>query len=210
MALRLNVWILCSCIAAVFSFIKRLLFRKSSKEKLDLPTTKRQGPEGQESKVEPEEELQNWDSWGDDGGGLTGVKVEPGEPHQQGNDETEPDFFADMTPNFKKAALIRKKHNKPEAKYGSSSAGGISSRLSLGVDDTANLTAKLGTWTESSGGWEDEAVDEDLELEADSVLKEKKEAERRKRIAEQQRKKAEREAQRANQKGASKLAVKLS
>lgn len=53
-----------------------------------------------------QEELQNWDSWGDDGGGLTGVKVEPADPHQQENDETEPDFFADMTPNFKKAVSI--------------------------------------------------------------------------------------------------------
>ncbi|XP_071823181.1 receptor-binding cancer antigen expressed on SiSo cells-like [Apostichopus japonicus] len=207
MAMRFNKWILCSCLAAFLGLLKSIIFRKSSKEKLDLPITKRQGPDGQEDSTEQEEELQNWETWDDDGGGLTGVRVDPAQDSQQ-ETEMEPDFFADMTPSFKKAALIRKKTATSAARYPSSSTG-LQTKYSLGVDDTANLSGELAAWTESTGGWEDEAEDDDLGIDADSFLKEKKEAERQRRLAEQQRKKAEREAQRNSQRGSSKLAVKL-
>lgn len=52
-----------------------------------------------------QEELQNWETWGDDGDGFTEVRVDSMEP-SQGDAENEPDFFADMTPSFKKAVSI--------------------------------------------------------------------------------------------------------
>ena len=68
--------------------------------------------------------------------------------------------------------------------------------------------SELGTWIESSPGWDEEVLD-DLSEEAVNILKEKRRLERQKRTIEQKKKKEQQRAIRAERKPGAQLGVKL-
>ena len=76
------------------------------------------------------------------------------------------------------------------------------------IDITCSSQSELGSWTESSAGWDDE-LNEDLSEEATSILKEKRRIEREIRTNEQKRKKEALRAQRAEKKHAPFLGMKM-
>ncbi|XP_063959909.1 receptor-binding cancer antigen expressed on SiSo cells-like [Lytechinus pictus] len=232
--MKLSPWVLCSCLASLFSFIKRTVFRFRRRRSSDpgLPTTKPSGTLGPSINGSGAQNYSNtsqinnsgvdldWDDWGD--GSTMSIKIDPTTPTVASSNQTAPslgnpddgeeeqqvDYFADMTPSYKKPATIRKKTPHQMIPGPSSLTQGLSNRLSLGMDETALLTDELGTWTENDNGWEEEAGD-DLAWEAEQVIREKKLAERERRAAEQRRKKMEKEVQRNTKKDMSKLATKL-
>ncbi|XP_003726664.1 receptor-binding cancer antigen expressed on SiSo cells isoform X2 [Strongylocentrotus purpuratus] len=230
--MKLSPWLLCSCLAYFYSFIKRTIFRFRRRRSSDpsLPT-KGSGPGGggpsSSANGSSAKNYANtsgvdlaWDDWGD--GSTMSIKIDPTTPTVAPSNQTAPsslsnpeneeeedhvDYFADMTPRYKKPPTIRKKT--PQMIPGPSSlTQGLSNRLTLGMDETAVLTDELGAWSENDNGWGEEAGD-DLAWEADQVIREKKLAERERRAAEQRRKKMERDAQRVTKKDTGKLATKL-
>ncbi|XP_016374930.1 receptor-binding cancer antigen expressed on SiSo cells-like [Sinocyclocheilus rhinocerous] len=202
---------ICTCLASILSFLKRLICRagrsrKLSGDQITLPTTV------DYSSASKQSEIEEWSSWDEEA--PTSIRIEGGNgivpPPQNEAEEEEPDYFKDMAPTIRKTQKIVLKKREPLNFSMSDSSSGFSSRLAA----TQNMSfiqpsAELGdldTWQEDTNAWEDEA---DAAWEAEEVLRQQKLAERARRAIEQQRKKMEKEAQRMMKKE-QKIAVKLS
>ncbi|KAG8441689.1 hypothetical protein GDO86_010755 [Hymenochirus boettgeri] len=197
---------ICTCIATVLSFFKRLICRsgrgrKLSGDQITLPTAV------DYSSVP--KQVEEWSSWDDEA--PTSVKIEGGNGTV---DSEEPDYFRDMAPTIRKTQKIVIKKREP-VNFGnmdfSDGSVGFSSRLAATQDiPFIHQSAELGdleTWQENTNAWEE---GEDAAWQAEEVLRQQKIAEREKRSAEQQRKKMEKEAQRHMKKEQNKIGVKLS
>ncbi|KAJ3598309.1 hypothetical protein NHX12_001820 [Muraenolepis orangiensis] len=204
---------ICTCIASLLSFFKRLICRsgrgrKLSGDQITLPTTvdfPLSGPK------QPEQE--EWSSWDEDA--PTSIKIEGGNgnasPSAEGADDDEPDYFKDMAPTIRKTQKIVLKKREPLNYLVPDGSAGFSSRLAATQDMMSFIqpSAELGemdTWQGDANAWEDES---EAAWEAEEVLRQQKMAEREKRSMEQQRKKIEKDAQRMMKKD-QKIAVKLS
>ncbi|XP_015742786.1 receptor-binding cancer antigen expressed on SiSo cells [Python bivittatus] len=202
---------ICTCLAAVLSFFKRLICRtgrgrKLSGDQITLPTTV------DFSSVPKQPEVEDWTSWDEDA--PTSVKIEGGNGNvanqQNGLEEMEPDYFKDMAPTIRKTQKIIVKKREPLNFGNQDGSAGFSSRLAATQDvPFINQSPELGdleTWQENTNAWEEE----DASWQAEEVLRQQKMAEREKRAAEQQRKKMEKEVQRLMKKEQNKIGVKLS
>ncbi|XP_059424265.1 receptor-binding cancer antigen expressed on SiSo cells-like [Carassius carassius] len=202
---------ICTCLASILSFLKRLICRtgrsrKLSGDQITLPTTV------DYSSGAKQPEIEDWSSWDEEA--PTSIKIEGGNgmvpPPQNEDEEEEPDYFKDMAPTIRKTQKIVLKKREPLNFSMPDSSSGFSSRLAATQDMSfIQPSAELGdldTWQEDSNAWEDEA---DAAWEAEDVLRQQKLAERERRAIEQQRKKMEKEAQRMMKKE-QKIAVKLS
>ncbi|XP_019383626.1 PREDICTED: receptor-binding cancer antigen expressed on SiSo cells [Gavialis gangeticus] len=202
---------ICTCLATVLSFIKRLICRsgrgrKLSGDQITLPTTV-------DYSSVPKSEVEDWTSWDEDA--PTSVKIEGGNGNvamqQNALEQMEPDYFKDMMPTIRKAQKIVIKKREPLNFAVPDGSTGFSSRLAATQDiPFINQSPELGdleTWQENSNAWEE---GEDAAWQAEEVLRQQKIAEREKRAAEQQRKKMEKEAQRLMKKEQNKIGVKLS
>uniref|UniRef100_A0A8C4URT0 Estrogen receptor binding site associated antigen 9 n=1 Tax=Falco tinnunculus TaxID=100819 RepID=A0A8C4URT0_FALTI len=105
---------ICTCLAAVLSFIKKLICRsgrgrKLSGDQITLPTTV------DYSSVPKQPEVEDWSSWDEDA--PTSVKIEGGNGNvaaqQNPLEQMEPDYFKDMTPTIRKTqkSEVSGKHN---------------------------------------------------------------------------------------------------
>ncbi|KAL1259822.1 hypothetical protein QQF64_010399 [Cirrhinus molitorella] len=202
---------ICTCLASILSFLKRLICRtgrsrKLSGDQITLPTTV------DYSSGSKQPEIEEWSSWDEEA--PTSIKIEGGNgivpPPQNEGEEEEPDYFKDMAPTIRKTQKIVLKKREPLNFSMPDSSSGFSSRLAATQDMSfIQPSAELGdldTWQEDTNAWEDEA---DAAWEAEEVLRQQKLAERERRAIEQQRKKMEKEAQRMMKKE-QKIAVKLS
>lgn len=204
---------ICTCLAAVLGFFKRLICRtgrgrKLSGDQITLPTTI------DYASVPKQPEVEDWTSWDEDA--PTSVKIEGGNGNmatqQNGLEEMEPDYFKDMAPTIRKTKKIIVKKREPLNFGNQDGSAGFSSRLAATQDAPfIHQSPELGdleTWQENTNAWEEE---EDATWQAEEVLRQQKIAEREKRAAEQQRKKMEKEAQRMMKKELqNKIGVKLS
>ncbi|XP_072266832.1 receptor-binding cancer antigen expressed on SiSo cells [Pyxicephalus adspersus] len=199
---------ICTCLASILSFFRRLICRsgrgrKLSGDQITLPTAV------DYSSVP--KQVEEWSSWDDEA--PTSVKIEGGNgtlATQNSVDPEEPDYFKDMAPTIRKTQKIVIKKRDP-ANYSIPDGNmGFSSRLAAAQDISfVHQSTELGdleTWQENTNAWEEE----DATWQAEEVLRQQKLAEREKRSAEQQRKKMEKEAQRQIKKDQSKIGVKLS
>ncbi|KAM9626562.1 receptor-binding cancer antigen expressed on SiSo cells isoform 1-T1 [Trichechus inunguis] len=202
----------CTCLATVFSFLKRLICRsgrgrKLSGDQITLPTTV------DYSSVPKQTDVEEWTSWDEDA--PTSVKIEGGNGNvstqQNALEQLEPDYFKDMTPTIRKTQKIVIKKREPLNFGIPDDSTGFSSRLAATQDmPFIHQSPELGdldTWQENTNAWEEE---EDAAWQAEEVLRQQKIADREKRAAEQQRKKMEKEAQRLMKKEQNKIGVKLS
>ncbi|XP_027430859.2 receptor-binding cancer antigen expressed on SiSo cells isoform X2 [Zalophus californianus] len=202
----------CTCLATVFSFLKRLICRsgrgrKLSGDQITLPTTV------DYSSVPKQTDVEEWTSWDEDA--PTSVKIEGGSGNvatqQNALEQLEPDYFKDMTPTIRKTQKIIIKKREPLNFGIPDGSTGFSSRLAATQDmPFIHQSPELGdldTWQENTNAWEEE---EDAAWQAEEVLRQQKIADREKRAAEQQRKKMEKEAQRLMKKEQNKIGVKLS
>ncbi|KAJ8288372.1 hypothetical protein COCON_G00010310 [Conger conger] len=202
---------ICTCLATLFSFFKRLIcrsgrLRKLSGDQITLPTTV------DFSSVSKQPEIEEWSSWDEEA--PTSIKIEGGNGNlpapQDDQEEEEPDYFKDMAPTIRKTQKIVLKKREPLNFSVPDGNSGFSSRLAAtqGVSfiQPSGELGELDTWQEDPNAWEDES---DAAWEAEEVLRQQKMAEREKRSMEQQRKKLEKEAQRLMKKE-QKIAVKLS
>ncbi|KAG9276371.1 receptor-binding cancer antigen expressed on SiSo cells [Astyanax mexicanus] len=202
---------ICTCLATILSFFKRLICRtgrsrKLSGDQITLPTTV------DYSSVPKQPEIEEWSSWDEEA--PTSIKIEggngavPPQPNQE--DEEEPDYFKDMAPTIRKTQKIVLKKREQMNFSAPDITTGFSSRLAAAQDMSfIQPSAELGdldNWQEDNNAWEDES---EAAWEAEEVLRQQKMAEREKRAMEQQRKKMEKEAQRMMKKE-QKIAVKLS
>ncbi|KAF1559446.1 UNVERIFIED_CONTAM: hypothetical protein FQV16_0012574, partial [Eudyptes robustus] len=98
---------ICTCLAAVLSFIKKLICRsgrgrKLSGDQITLPTTV------DYSSVPKQPEVEDWSSWDEDA--PTSVKIEGGNGNvvaqQNPLEQMEPDYFKDMTPTIRKTQKV--------------------------------------------------------------------------------------------------------
>uniref|UniRef100_A0A8B9QRC6 Estrogen receptor binding site associated antigen 9 n=1 Tax=Anas platyrhynchos TaxID=8839 RepID=A0A8B9QRC6_ANAPL len=188
---------ICTCLAAVLSFIKKLICRsgrgrKLSGDQITLPTTV------DYSSVPKQPEVEDWSSWDEDA--PTSVKIEGGNGNvaaqQNPLEQMEPDYFKDMTPTIRKTQKIVIKKREP-LNFGIPEGNtGFSSRLAATQDiPFIHQSPELGDLDTCSFF---------------SNYRQQKIAEREKRAAEQQRKKMEKEAQRLMKKEQNKIGVKLS
>ncbi|XP_053323095.1 receptor-binding cancer antigen expressed on SiSo cells [Spea bombifrons] len=200
---------ICTCLASLLSFFKRLICRsgrgrKLSGDQITLPTAV--------DYASVPKQVEDWSSWDDEA--PTSVKIEGGNgtlSTQNSMEPQEPDFFKDMAPTIRKTQkiVIKKREtvnfSVPDGNFG------FSSRLAATQDiPFVHQSAELGdmeTWPENSNAWEEE---EDATWQAEDVLRQQKMAEREKRTAEQQRKKMEKELLRQMKKEQNKIGVKLS
>ncbi|XP_077023613.1 receptor-binding cancer antigen expressed on SiSo cells isoform X1 [Tamandua tetradactyla] len=201
----------CTCLATVFSFLKRLICRsgrgrKLSGDQITLPTTV------DYSSVPKQTDVEEWTSWDEDA--PTSIKIEGGNGNvatQNALEQLEPDYFKDMTPTIRKTQKIVIKKKEPLNFAIPDGSTGFSSRLAATQDmPFIHQSPELGdldTWQENTNAWEEE---EDAAWQAEEVLRQQKIADREKRAAEQQRKKMEKEAQRLMKKEQNKIGVKLS
>lgn len=202
----------CTCLATVLSFLKRLICRsgrgrKLSGDQITLPTTV------DYSSVPKQTDVEEWTSWDEDA--PTSVKIEGGNGNvatqQNSLEQLEPDYFKDMTPTIRKTQKIVIKKREPLNFGVPDGSTGFSSRLAATQDmpfiHQSSELGDLDTWQENSNAWEEE---EDAAWQAEEVLRQQKIADREKRAAEQQRKKMEKEAQRLMKKEQTKIGVKLS
>ncbi|KAM8846862.1 receptor-binding cancer antigen expressed on SiSo cells [Synchiropus picturatus] len=203
---------ICTCIATLLSFFKRLICRsgrgrKLSGDQITLPTTV-----DYSASVPKSPEIEEWSSWDEEA--PTSIKIEGGNgnvsPPPDGPDE-EPDYFKDMAPTIRKTQKIVLKKREPLNYLVPDGSAGFSSRLAASQDIMTFTTpstelGEMDNWQEDRNAWEDES---DAAWEAEEVLRQQKLAEREKRSLEQQRKKMEKEAQRMMKKE-QKMAVKLS
>ncbi|XP_059527880.1 receptor-binding cancer antigen expressed on SiSo cells isoform X4 [Myotis daubentonii] len=93
----------CTCLATLFSFLKRLICRsgrgrKLSGDQITLPTTV------DYSSVPKQTDIEEWTSWDEDA--PTSIKIEGGNGNvatqQNALEQLEPDYFKDMTPTIRK------------------------------------------------------------------------------------------------------------
>lgn len=201
----------CTCLATLFSFLKRLICRsgrgrKLSGDQITLPTTV------DYSSVPKQTDIEEWTSWDEDA--PTSIKIEGGNGNvatqQNALEQLEPDYFKDMTPTIRKTQKIIIKKREPLNFGVPDGSTGFSSRLAATQDmPFIHQSPELGdldTWQENTNAWEEE----DAAWQAEEVLRQRKIADREKRAAEQQRKKMEKEAQRLMKKEQNKIGVKLS
>uniref|UniRef100_A0A3P8TUN3 Estrogen receptor binding site associated antigen 9 n=1 Tax=Amphiprion percula TaxID=161767 RepID=A0A3P8TUN3_AMPPE len=206
---------ICTFLASLLSFFKRLICRsgrgrKLSGDQITLPTTVDFSSSVPKQSAQPE--IEEWSSWDEEA--PTSIKIEGGNgnvsPPPNDVDE-EPDYFKDMAPTIRKTQKIVLKKREPLNYLVPDGSAGFSSRLAASQDMITFTppSAELGemdNWQEDTNAWEDES---DAAWEAEEVLRQQKMAEREKRSMEQQRKKMEKEAQRMMKKE-QKIAVKLS
>nr|KAF6426237.1 estrogen receptor binding site associated antigen 9 [Molossus molossus] len=97
----------CTCLATLFSFLKRLICRsgrgrKLSGDQITLPTTV------DYSSVPKQTDVEEWTSWDEDA--PTSVKIEGGNGNvatqQNALEQLEPDYFKDMTPTIRKTQKV--------------------------------------------------------------------------------------------------------
>lgn len=208
---QFRIFKICTCLASVLSFLKRLICRsgrgrKLSGDQITLPTTV------DYSSVPKQAEVEDWSSWDEEA--PTSVKVEGGNGSviMQNTPETdEMDFFKDMAPTIRKTQKIIVKKREPLSFAIPDGNAVFSSRLAATTADVPFIhqSAELGdleTWQENTNAWEEDAA----AWQAEEVLRQQKLVEREKRTAEQQRKKMEKEAQRQMKREQNKIGVKLS
>ncbi|XP_071383566.1 receptor-binding cancer antigen expressed on SiSo cells isoform X1 [Centroberyx affinis] len=206
---------ICTCLANLLSFFKRLICRtgrgrKLSGDQITLPTTVDFSSSVPKQSVQAE--IEEWSSWDEEA--PTSIKIEGGNgnvPPSPSDGEEEPDYFKDMAPTIRKTQKIVLKKREPLNYLVPDGSAGFSSRLAASQDMMSFIppSAELGemdNWQEDTNAWEDES---DAAWEAEEVLRQQKLAEREKRSMEQQRKKMEKDAQRMMKKE-QKIAVKLS
>ncbi|XP_042345890.1 receptor-binding cancer antigen expressed on SiSo cells [Plectropomus leopardus] len=206
---------ICTCLASLLSFFKRLICRsgrgrKLSGDQITLPTTVDFSSSVPKQSAPPE--IEEWSSWDEEA--PTSIKIEGGNGNvspQPNEIDEEPDYFKDMAPTIRKTQKIVLKKREPLNYLAPDGSAGFSSRLAASQDmmTFSPPSAELGemdNWQEDTNAWEDES---DAAWEAEEVLRQQKMAEREKRSMEQQRKKMEKEAQRMMKKE-QKIAVKLS
>ncbi|XP_068014759.1 receptor-binding cancer antigen expressed on SiSo cells isoform X3 [Melanerpes formicivorus] len=126
---------ICTCLAAVLSFIKKLICRsgrgrKLSGDQITLPTTV------DYSSVPKQPEVEDWSSWDEDA--PTSVKIEGGNgsvaAQQNPLEQMEPDYFKDMTPTIRKTQKIVIKKREPLNFGIPEGNAGFSSRLAATQD----------------------------------------------------------------------------
>uniref|UniRef100_A0A8C5ZW58 Receptor-binding cancer antigen expressed on SiSo cells n=1 Tax=Marmota marmota marmota TaxID=9994 RepID=A0A8C5ZW58_MARMA len=199
----------CTCLATVFSFLKRLICRsgrgrKLSGDQITLPTTV------DYSSVPKQTDVEEWASWDEDA--PTSVKIEGGNGNvatqQNALEQMEPDYFKDMTPTIRKTQKIIIKKREPLNFGVPDGSTGFSSRLAATQDmpfihQSVSMLIKLIVKLK---------IYNHLESEEYHIFffRQQKIADREKRAAEQQRKKMEKEAQRLMKKEQNKIGVKLS
>uniref|UniRef100_A0A8B9S5B7 Estrogen receptor binding site associated antigen 9 n=1 Tax=Apteryx owenii TaxID=8824 RepID=A0A8B9S5B7_APTOW len=164
---------ICTCLAAVLSFIKKLICRsgrgrKLSGDQITLPTTV------DYSSVPKQPEVEDWSSWDEDA--PTSVKIEGGNGNvaaqQNTLEQMEPDYFKDMTPTIRKTQKIVIKKREP-LNFGIPEGNtGFSSRLAATQDiPFIHQSPELGdldTWQENTNAWEEE---DDAAWQAEEVLR---------------------------------------
>ncbi|XP_048657979.1 receptor-binding cancer antigen expressed on SiSo cells [Marmota marmota marmota] len=125
----------CTCLATVFSFLKRLICRsgrgrKLSGDQITLPTTV------DYSSVPKQTDVEEWASWDEDA--PTSVKIEGGNGNvatqQNALEQMEPDYFKDMTPTIRKTQKIIIKKREPLNFGVPDGSTGFSSRLAATQD----------------------------------------------------------------------------
>ncbi|KAM9198613.1 receptor-binding cancer antigen expressed on SiSo cells isoform 2-T2 [Dugong dugon] len=125
----------CTCLATVFSFLKRLICRsgrgrKLSGDQITLPTTV------DYSSVPKQTDIEEWTSWDEDA--PTSVKIEGGNGNvsaqQNALEQLEPDYFKDMTPTIRKTQKIVIKKREPLNFGIPDDSTGFSSRLAATQD----------------------------------------------------------------------------
>ncbi|XP_077432897.1 receptor-binding cancer antigen expressed on SiSo cells [Vanacampus margaritifer] len=205
---------ICTCLASLLSFFKRLICRsgrgrKLSGDQITLPTTVDFSSSIPKESTQPD--VEEWSSWDEEA--PTSIKIEGGNGNvpPQPNEIEEPDYFKDMTPTIRKTQKIVLKKREPLNYLVPDGSASFSSRLAASQDMMTFCppSAELGemdNWQGDTNAWEDES---DATWEAEEVLRQQKLAEREKRSMEQQRKKMEKDAQRMMKKE-QKMAVKLS
>ncbi|MXQ95524.1 hypothetical protein E5288_WYG013357 [Bos mutus] len=162
----------CTCLATVFSFLKRLICRsgrgrKLSGDQITLPTTV------DYSSVPKQTDVEEWTSWDEDA--PTSVKIEGGNGNvatqQNALEQLEPDYFKDMTPTIRKTQKIIIKKREPLNFGIPDGSTGFSSRLAATQDmPFIHQSPELGdldTWQENTNAWEEE---EDAAWQAEEVL----------------------------------------
>ncbi|EFB27312.1 hypothetical protein PANDA_021796, partial [Ailuropoda melanoleuca] len=163
----------CTCLATVFSFLKRLICRsgrgrKLSGDQITLPTTV------DYSSVPKQTDVEEWTSWDEDA--PTSVKIEGGNGNvatqQNALEQLEPDYFKDMTPTIRKTQKIIIKKREPLNFGIPDGSTGFSSRLAATQDmPFIHQSPELGdldTWQENTNAWEEE---EDAAWQAEEVLR---------------------------------------
>uniref|UniRef100_A0A8C5V2S6 Receptor-binding cancer antigen expressed on SiSo cells n=1 Tax=Microcebus murinus TaxID=30608 RepID=A0A8C5V2S6_MICMU len=163
----------CTCLATVFSFLKRLICRsgrgrKLSGDQITLPTTV------DYSSVPNQTDVEEWTSWDEDA--PTSVKIEGGNGNvatqQNALEQLEPDYFKDMTPTIRKTQKIVIKKREPLNFGIPDGSTGFSSRLAATQDmpfiHQSSELGDLDTWQESTNAWEEE---DDAAWQAEEVLR---------------------------------------
>uniref|UniRef100_A0A2K6TIR0 Receptor-binding cancer antigen expressed on SiSo cells n=1 Tax=Saimiri boliviensis boliviensis TaxID=39432 RepID=A0A2K6TIR0_SAIBB len=163
----------CTCLATVFSFLKRLICRsgrgrKLSGDQITLPTTV------DYSSVPKQTDVEEWTSWDEDA--PTSVKIEGGNGNvatqQNTLEQLEPDYFKDMTPTIRKTQKIVIKKREPLNFGVPDGSTGFSSRLAATQDmpfiHQSSELGDLDTWQENTNAWEEE---EDAAWQAEEVLR---------------------------------------
>uniref|UniRef100_A0A2K5EAS5 Receptor-binding cancer antigen expressed on SiSo cells n=1 Tax=Aotus nancymaae TaxID=37293 RepID=A0A2K5EAS5_AOTNA len=163
----------CTCLATVFSFLKRLICRsgrgrKLSGDQITLPTTV------DYSSVPKQTDVEEWTSWDEDA--PTSIKIEGGNGNvatqQNALEQLEPDYFKDMTPTIRKTQKIVIKKREPLNFGIPDGSTGFSSRLAATQDmpfiHQSSELGDLDTWQENTNAWEEE---EDAAWQAEEVLR---------------------------------------
>eukprot|EP00069_Balaena_mysticetus_P014277 bmy_08616T0 len=182
----------CTCLATVFSFLKRLIRRPGRGRKLSgdqrtLPTTVDYSSVPKQTDVED-------------------VKIERGNGNvatqQNALEQLEPDYFKDMTPPIRKTQKIIIKKREPLNFGIPDGSTGFSSRLAVTQDMSfIHQSPELGKY---------QCMGRRRRYSLLSQRSSEAAEEREKRAAEHQRKKMEKEAQRLMKKEQNKTGVKLS
>ncbi|KAM6186731.1 receptor-binding cancer antigen expressed on SiSo cells-like [Rhynchocyon petersi] len=166
----------CTCLATVFSFLKRLICRlgkgrKLSGDQITLPSTV------DYSSVPKQTDVEEWSSWDEDA--PTSVKIEGGNGSmltpQNAVEQLEPYYFKDMTPNIRKTQkiIIKKRES---LNFGIPDGNtGFPSRLAATQDmrfiHQSPELGDLDTWQEDTNAWEEE---EDVAWQAEEGLRQQK------------------------------------
>ncbi|NXX90041.1 RCAS1 protein, partial [Centropus bengalensis] len=204
---------ICTCLAAVVSFIKKLICRsgrgrKLSGDQITLPTTV------DYSSVPKQPEVEDWSSWDEDA--PTSVKIEGGNGNvaaqQNPLEQMEPDYFKDMTPTIRKTQKVvlflwgNLPHGYLEGFASAELSVNSGSALCYGLNYFKDFDLPKSWGAEEDWGRPVFL----LLIHVFFNCRQQKIAEREKRAAEQQRKKMEKEAQRLMKKEQNKIGVKLS
>ncbi|XP_069587891.1 receptor-binding cancer antigen expressed on SiSo cells isoform X2 [Ranitomeya imitator] len=122
---------ICTCLASILAFFKRLICRsgrgrKLSGDQITLPTT---------VDYSVPKQVEEWSSWDDEV--PTSVKIEGGNgtlATPNSGEQQEPDYFKDMTPTIRKTQKIIVKKREPITYNIPDGSIGFSSRLAAGQD----------------------------------------------------------------------------